>query len=943
MANFRHALTFGASALALAFPMAGHAQQAAPDRPVTTAVIIVTGSRIIRNGAAAPTPVTTVTTETLAQTAPSNLPDALNRLPQFLGSASQYRSVTFNATAGLQGNYLNLRGLGPQRVLVLQDGTRVPPTSATNAVDSNIMPQMLIERVDVVTGGASAAYGSDAVSGVVNYILDKHFTGVKAQAQHGISNYGDGSSYRLGLAAGTPFAGGAGHAEFSVEHYVNEGIKSQAERPYWDDLALLVGTGSVTSPYTQITNAHFNDVTFGGLIRTGPLAGFKFEPNGSVTPFQTGTASRTSNVVVGGQGGYQPPTVLVPRLETSQAFGRLSYDFTDGLSGFVQGSYGRSKTSYLSAFATRRAGTSNGITIFADNPFLAPSVRTALGTAPSFTMSRLFSDAPGNEQRSVTESYNIQAGLLGEVGALKWDATYVHGHAQLDLSQIEQNNRNFYAAIDAVRAPNGNIVCGVTLRNPTLLPNCVPLNIFGTGNLDPQSLAFIRQPSKSRIENSLDIVTANLRGDLFELPAGPVAFAIGGEMRWQKLEQSSNADPTVAVDYTGIRGVPNGVLPFATTNVGRANGKQTVKEGYVELNVPLLADVPLARRLEVNGAFRYTDYKTSGSVKTWKVGAIYEPIEGIRLRATASRDIAAPSLFDLFAGAQAAVAVNTDRLTGTASTSAIISSGNPNLKPEKADTLVAGLVVNPLPRLSFSVDAYRIKIRDAIGSQDAQTQLNDCFVSNGTAPVCALIIRPFPYSNTTPANFPTEIRVAPQNLAQIRARGIDFEVNYSLPLSGVLGNDSRLDLRAFISYLDSFRTKASTNAPVVERAGAVTAVATTAGMPQWRGMLQQVYRNDGFTFQLTERFTGSYRRTTTLEYFDPAYVKAPNRIYTDLYASQAIGERDKFTLFLQVDNLFNVKPPFLPATVNPGFTYPTDKTMYDVLGRYFTVGAKLRF
>ncbi|QJU58315.1 TonB-dependent receptor [Sphingomonas sp. AP4-R1] len=929
------------------------APSAAPEPPALSAPaaasqeaaseIIVTGSRTIRNGAAAPTPVTTLTSQALTQTAPSNIPDALNRLPQFLGSSSQYRSTTFNATAGLQGNYLNLRGLGPQRVLVLIDGNRVPPTATSNAVDSNIMPQMLIERVDVVTGGASAAYGSDAVSGVVNYILNKNFNGVQASAQRGVSTYGDAGSYRLGVAAGQGFAGDHGHIEASVEHYRNDGIPSQSQRPDYSRLALITGTGAANNPYTLVTNARFNDVTFGGLIRSGPLAGSQFNPDGTASPFTAGAPTGTSQVTVGGQGAVVPPTVLVPKLETTQAFGRASYEFTDTINGFVQGGYSRSKTGYLSAFATRRAGTSNGITIFADNPYLSPSVRTALGAAPSFTMSRLFSDAPGNEQTSLTQSYNVMTGLEGTLGGLHWDVNYTHGRAQLDLSQVEQNNRNFYAAVDAVRAPSGQIVCRVTLVNPAFGQGCVPINVMGLGNLDPAALAYIRQDSRSRIVNRLDVVGANLRGDLFDLPAGPVAFAIGGEARWQKLRQTSNADPSIAVDYTGIRGVPSGVLPFATTNVGAARGSQDVKEGYAELNVPIFKDQPFAKRLELNGAFRYTDYKTSGSVKTWKVGGIYEPMGGIRLRLTASRDIAAPSLFDLFAGQQAQVGTNTDRHTGVTSLSTIVSSGNASLQPERANTLVGGLVLQPsfIPRLTFSIDAYRIAIKDAIGSQDAQTELNDCELSGGTAPVCALITRPFPYSNTTPANFPTTIVVAPQNLSALRVKGIDFEVNYTVPLEPVVGIGGNLDLRAFVSYLDSYQTKANATANFIERAGRVTTVATTAGLPKWRGLVQQAYRNGGLTIQLTERFTGSYRRTTT-EAFDPAFVEAPNKIYTDLYVSQGF-DQNRYSLFVQVDNLFNVKPPLLPATVNPGFTYPTDKQNYDIVGRVFTIGAKARF
>jgi iron complex outermembrane receptor protein len=943
-----------ASASAQAGPAeAVPADQAAPSeaavKPNASAAaedIVVTGSRTIRNGAAAPTPVTTVTAQALAQTAPSNIPDALNRLPQFLGSASQYTSATFNATAAPQGNYLNLRGLGSQRVLVLLDGTRVPPTSSSNAVDANIIPQMLVERVDVVTGGASAAYGSDAVSGVVNFVLNKKFKGIEATAQRSISTYGDAPSYRVGLAAGTGFAGDRGHIEASVEHYENDGIARQDDRPLYAGQPLIVGTGAANNPYTQITNARFNDVTFGGLIRSGPLAGNSFNPDGSVSPFVSGTATGTSNVVAGGQGAYVPPTVLVPYLKTTQAFGRASFDFSDSLGAFVQGSYAQSRTGYLSNFATRRGGTSSGITIFSDNPYLTPGVRGALGATPSFSLSRLFSDAPGAQQRSDTVSYNIEAGLNGRFGkGLRWDITYVHGDAILNLSDLEQNNRNFYAAVDAVRGPDGRIVCGVTLRNPSLLPGCAPLNVLGTGNLNPAALAFINQVSRYRIENRLDSISANLRGNLFDLPAGPVAFAIGGEARWQHLVQTSNANPAVPVDYAGIRGVPTGVLPFLSTNVGAANGRQQVKEGYVELNVPVLADMALARRLEINGAARYTDYRTSGSVETWKVGAIYEPVKGLRLRGTVSQDIAAPSLFDLFSGAQATVLTQSDRHTGVTGPLTQITQGNPGLRPERAKTVVVGVVLQPsfLPGFTASVDGYRISIKDAIGTTDAQTQLNDCEASNGTAPVCALITRPLGYSNTSAANFPTQLIVAPRNLATLKVKGIDAEVNYMIPLNGALGLNGRIELRGFASYLDTFDTQASPTAAVIHRAGRVTTVATTAGLPKWRGLLQQGYRNAGFSLQVTERFTGSYSRTTQAEAFDPNYVQAPNLTYVDLYVSQAVGKKDALSLFVQVDNLLNASPPLLPATVNPGFVYPTARTTYSVLGRNFTVGARLKF
>lgn len=919
---------------------------AASAEPDTLSEIVITGSRVIRDGSAAPTPVTTLTQQSLTQTAPSNIPDALNRLPQFLNSANQYRSATFNATQGLQGNYLNLRGLGPQRVLVLLDGARVPPTHTSNAVDSNIIPQMLVERVDVITGGASAVYGSDAVSGVVNYVLNKNFDGISVVAQQSLSDRGDAPSTRLGVAAGGGFDEDRGHALFSMEYYRNAGLPRQDKRPLYADLPLIVGPGTAATPFTQVRGARYNDVTFGGLIRSGPLAGFKFAPDGSVSPFVSGTPTTTSNIVVGGEGAYIPPTVLVPRLETQQAFARLSYDLSDSLNVFAQTTYARSETGYLSAYAVRRGGTGNGITIFADNPYLTPAVRAALGTTPSFTMSRLFSDAPGNEQKSVTRTLNTQLGVAGQIKGFNWDLTYVRGRSTLDLSQVEQQNQRFFAAIDAVRDSTGKIVCGVTLRNPALLQGCLPLNVIGLGNLDPAAIDWIRQASRSRIDNAMDIGALNITGDLFELPAGPLSVAFGGEVRGQKLNQTSNANPSITSDFTGIRGVPAGALTFSTTNVGVAKGSQSVKEVYGEVVVPLLRDVPMAERLEATGAVRYTHYRTSGSVTTWKLGAVYAATPDVRFRGTLSQDIAAPSLFDLFAGAQAALAAQPDVHTGITATLTQITAGNPNLDPEKGKTLVGGMVFTPraIPGFTLSVDAYRIKIRDALQVTNSLLELNECEASGGTAPVCDLITRPLPFSDRTPANFPSRVIVAPQNLAILKTEGVDIEASYRFPLSRLFsGLDGDVDLRGFVSHTATYDTQDRASVPVVHRAGRVATLATTAGIPKWRGSLQQGYSRGGLTIRVSERFTGSYKRSAS-EPMDPALLNAPeNRIYTDLYVSHSVGLGASSEVFLQVDNLFDVDPPELVATINPGFTYPTDKTKYDIVGRNFTVGVRLRF
>lgn len=933
-------------------PTGAYAQQqdgakASEEAEATDAAIVITGSRVVRDGSAAPTPVTAIAAETLSQSAPSNLPDALNRLPQFMNSQSQYKASTFSSTLSPQGNYLNLRGLGASRVLVLLDGNRVPPTTNNNGVDINSIPQLLVERVDVVTGGASATYGSDAISGVVNFILDKKFNGIKGVAQSGISTYGDGASYRFGLAAGTGFAGGRGHIEASIEHYHSDGLPRQDQRSLYNNFALAVGAGTATNPYSQVYNTRYNDIAIGGMIRSGPLSGQVFNSDGSVSAFVHGTATGTTNVEVGGSGPVIPPTALVASLETTQAFGRLSYELTDNLEFYAQGNYGRSKTGYVSAYVMRRAGTATGITIFADNPYLNSSVRSALGSTPSFTLSRIFSDSAPNEQSSVTEAYNVSTGLSGDLGGWKWDVNYTYGHAELTLLQREQNNKRFYAAVDAIDegfyktgVNNGNIVCRVTLVNPSAVPGCIPLNVIGQGNLNSAAIDWIRGLAGFTVTNEMNLVNANIRGDLFDLPAGPVSIAIGAEARWQKLNQTSNADPAVAIDYTGIRGVPSTALPYTSTNVGIASGTQDVKEAFAELAVPILKDTPFFKALDVTGAVRFTDYKTSGSVTTWKAGFSWQPIEDIRLRGTISRDIAAPSLYDLFQGQQKQTFAYPDvHVTGAPTGSLIqVNAGNPNLKPEKADTLTIGAVFKPsfAPRLTISADFYRIKINDALQVTSALQENQDCENSGGTAPVCALITRPLPFSDRTLANFWTQVIVAPQNLASLLVKGVDIEAGYRVPLGG-----GDLDLRAFVSYLDTYDTKLTPAATTVNRAGAVVGGALAGGLPRWRATLTQGYSKGGFNLRVTERWTGSYRRYTTETFTDTAY--SPNRTYVDLYLSQRVEGWGSMEPFIQIDNLFNVKPPEMAGCCNPGFAYSTDKAAYDVLGRYFTAGVKLKF
>ena len=924
-------------------PAAAQAQEAPKSAEVDE--VVVSGSRIKRDGFLSPTPVTVLTAENLQDRAPSNMADALNRLPQFLNSISNNQSSTFSAAGNPQGNFLNLRGLGVNRSLILLDGVRVPPTNASGGVDINMLPQTLVKRVEVVTGGASAAYGSDAVVGVVNFILDTEFTGIKGSLQGATSYKGDHDAVKASVALGRPFAGGRGHVLFSAEHFDVAGLR-QADRRNGDANILTVGTGAAANPYRVVSDARYPNMVFGGLIASGPLANNRFLPDGSLTRFVQGASTGAgSAIVVGGDGGFHPSSQsLLSGLRTDQLFARVSYELTPAVKAHLQATFGESRNTFDVGAISFTPAT---ITIFADNAFLTPAVRAGLGATPSFTFGTIRRDLPLSTVDLLNNSLTFNAGLEGELGAgWTWDATYVYGAAKQRQISREANLTNLYAGIDAVRDPAGRIVCRAALINPARYSGCVPINLFGEGNVTPEAIAYLRQPSQFQVDNEINIVDLNFQGDIFSTWAGPISVAFGGELRRQTLNQTSNADPAIPRDFSSLRGVPANSLWFARQNVGVAAGKVTVKEAYAEAVVPLARDLPWAQALDLNGAVRVTDYSTTGRVTTWKVGVNYQPFSDLRFRATASRDIAAPGLSQLFAGLQASPssAATPDPHTNTTGTYLIQNSGNPDLKPEKGSMAVVGFVYSPswLEGLSVSADVTSLLIEDAITTQQANLQIIDCESSGGTAPVCDLIIRPRPFSDRSAANYPTIVNVVPQNLSKQYSVDVDFEVSYRTALSRLSpGLSGDVGVRVLATYNPTIDRKVSAFNTTQEGAGGTFGGdLVNDGFPKWRGSAEFLYRNGPIEVIVSERFTGRFRRDYFQVFADTKV--APNVIYTDLSLKYALADENRTVAFLTVENLFNKKPPLVPSAQNPGLQYPTNKRAYDVVGTYVTLGLRFR-
>lgn len=918
--------------------------------------IVITGSRIVRDGYTAPTPVTIATTDDLARATPSNIPDAINKLPQFQLSSSPSRSTHNFANSAAHGNILNLRGVGGSRTLILFDGVRVPPTTYRGEVDVNVIPNLLIERVEVVTAGASAAYGSDAVAGVVNFVLNRNFTGIRGVAQAGISERSDNETYRLGVAGGFELFGGAGHALLSAEYYTNDGMLRN-ERDTGRVGYVIAGRtpgagtpGSAANPFVIYPNSRQTVQAEGGLVVTGPFAGQRFLPDGSLTPFNPGTPTGTPGFSVGGDGFTIPyGTSAVSEQENLQLFGRFSYEFSPAVSAYVQGNFSRSDMTYF-ALANALAPPTPA-TIFADNAFLRPEVRAQLVNAGvnSFNISQYFGEAAGpNRTEERTDFWMATAGLEGTfAGDWRWNASYTHGSSEHNLRQFDLFDfQKIYAALDAVVDPgSGNIVCRPTLDpDPAIrarFQGCVPFNIQGFRAYSPQALDYVTGTSTYDAFVRQNSFAVNLQGSLFDLPAGPVDVAVGAEYRRQSLRLESNAAPSLLdtpeernAYFAGLRGVSPSALFFFVTNVGTANGSVNVKEGYVEVNVPILRDTPFFNSLELNGAARVTDYSTSGTVYTWKAGATWRPIPDLLLRATRSRDIRAPALFDLFAGDQFGIGTLVDPVSGQTGNVAQITGGNPNLQPEIADTFTVGAVVSPsfLPGFSMSVDYFDLEIDRAIGTLSISQIVQNCAASNGTAPECGLITRPSPNA------FPTGARIAPANIAFLQTRGIDFDASYRTRL----GNGD-LSVRLYASYLDRYRTQQSATAPVFEFAGRGTTANQPIGRPKWRGTLNVNYTVNDFSLFVSQQYIGPL----TLGSPEPNQIWAEPDVgavwYTDLTLSQKLPAfGGDIEMFLTVNNLFDRDPPLIPGTL-PGLNLPTIISLYDTVGRTYTVGARFRF
>lgn len=931
--------------------------QAAPAvEPSTAPDITVTATRIIRDGYSAPTPLTVFGEEDIARSGEANVFQAAVQLPSLAGSnaTTTFGTTQSTGTGGL--STLNLRALGTNRTLTLLDGQRVVGALNIGVTDAGAFPQALVKRVEIVTGGASASWGSDAVAGVVNYVLDHDYVGLKANVNAGITTYGDDRQGRVSLTFGTKFLDNRAHLIVSGEIQRNDGVPRGIGNRGWYDGTRIVQRTIAATPAGQpqyLVLPHTVDMRLapGGLITAGPLRGIAFGPGGVPYNFQYGPISDGANMSGGDQvGDIGNNSNLDAEQKRETLYVRLAYDVSDRFTLYGTYNYGAVRTLAHSYPGQYRTGN---LTIQCDNAFLPVSVRDACATnnITSFQYGSYIADLPDTIAVNERNMDRFTAGFDGSLdlfgGEWKFNAYYAHGQTYTE-SRILNNTLNslLFAAIDAVEGPNGTIVCRSAAARAA---GCVPLNIIGTGVASQSAIDAISGEPWLRTWLTQDAAAASTSGEPFGLWAGPVSLALGVEWRRESFRQEAD------VFSTGNGGNP--LLSAAgnnwfTGNFRPASGSYDVREAFVETVVPLTDSAALGKA-ELNLAARATDYSQSGYVTTWKVGATWEtPLNGLRLRGLVSRDIRAPNLSELYRAPQNFTGTVIDRFPPFAGLNQTINQAtlsNLNLKPEKSQTKQAGVVYQPewFSGFSVSADFYDIQVRGGIGTISAQQTVDLCF--QGNTATCDSIVR-----NT--AGQIAEVRLVPFNLASTKTQGLDLEASYRKPLDAIFpGAGGTITLRGLATHVFSYETNSGLlNAITQQLSGQ-----NSGSIAKWRVYTTQSYSNDRFSFSVTERYISpGVINNNWIECTANCPVPTINNptvnnnriagaLYVDVGGSVKLTNPDrglKSELYFKIDNLLNLDPPLAAsAGANPYLVRATNAALYDLLGRFFRVGVRLSF
>lgn len=950
--------------------------------------IIVTGTRIARPDLETSSPVNVVGAEEISLRQSSTAEDLLRDLPSVRPSLGP---AVNNGSDG--SSSVNLRGLGDNRTLVLLDGRRLVPFGLDGITDLNTIPVALVERVDVVTGGASSVYGADAVAGVVNFVLKRDFSGVDLSTNYRISGRGDAQSFRADLLIGANTDDGRGNVVLGLGYQKREALEV-TERPI-----AAFPISSTTGLFTGSTASVPTILTAPGNAALGigtSSVGAAFDPaTGLLRP---ATAADTYNTNLSTY--FQTP------FERYNAFAQAKYEFTPALEIYGSAMFTRNLvTLQLAPSAT----FTNTYRLPLSNPYLPVGVRNQLCNSIGFTAAQCtaaagaqgatdpnYREIPVIAQRRFVEygprsnpiestQFQVQVGARGAITeTLRYDLSAQYG--ETNQNQTRGNWGSFsrvQQALRAYRTPTGQLVC----NDPS--NGCVPLNLFGpAGSITRDQINFFALDAFIRRKVQQTVVTGGVSGDLFGLTSpfasSAAAFSVGAEYRRLQARSSPDAPSQIQGEVlgTGARTPPD-------------FGEISVKEVFGELIVPLIEDKPFFNNLTLEAGIRYSDYNTTGASTTWKAGGSWEPVDGFKFRGMYQRAVRSPNIQELFQSpvqglgnltvdpcqanqlpnaaanpglaalciATGAPASQIGFISAPSSTQInVTTQGNRNLDVERASTITLGAVLTPAfaPGLAVTVDFFDIKVRNAI-TQPAQGDiLNGCY-SAALNPsytfnaFCQLIGRNPLNGSLNGAGETPGVILGYSNLGVIKTRGIDAGVSYRFDLA----DDSALRLSANGTWLDYYQFQANPNSINRDCTG-VYSTNCTNPRPEWKVNSRLTYTRGIFDVSLLWNYISSVKlepfNATAIRPLTTPQAGGPNpatvldafeRIgaysYFDLAIRANPTERLEFTL--TVENLFDKDPPLVGSGVggtafNNGNTFPTT---YDAIGRTFSVGARIKF
>ncbi|HEY5566330.1 MAG TPA: TonB-dependent receptor [Gammaproteobacteria bacterium] len=934
--------------------------------------VFVTGSRISRDGFDTPTPVTAIDADYIEGLGLVNVGEAVQQLPitraQFTPLTNGWGS--FNVGAQI----INLRGLGPTRTLTLVDGRRHIPSTNSGTVDLNLIPPLLLDRTEIVTGGASAAYGSDALAGVINVILDKDLEGLRWQADYGQSAEGDGSSTHVSAAGGFDLFNGRGHLIIGGEYEDADGIDSCIRTRDW--CASLPGnvTNFANAFNGQPRNIRTDDVKAGGMTSGGvivgfptplapgsPLYGIQFDAAGNPAAYTPGQFVGFTQLGGDGLSFYETTNIRVP-VERYSVMAHMDVDVGDTTNFFVEASIGYVDSWNLGAARWFSGPTS--FTIQRDNAFLPASIASLMDAngITQFRLGKHWDDWGRIRSQSTNDTYRLVIGADGDLSDdWRWDAYYQLAYDSRDQSLLRNPIGSGptvggvfsrpWRAVDAVIDPStGDPVCREVLTNPVAAaadPGCVPLNPFGLNQWDPAARDWVLGTLYEWFKMNEYVVAGNVQGEIFELGGGPIGVAAGIEYR----------DDSGAITHDECSLVSCYWLNYGDDYAGDLK----VTEAYAEAALPFLRDRPGARLLELDVAFRQTHYRNSREAHvvhsgpaagqlvpaasstidatTWKFSALYDPTDWLRFRATHSRDIRAPNFQELYSLTASQLGAINNPWTGIAQNPIVIGGGNVDLGAEEGDTLTYGVVFSPTSDwgqgLQLAIDYWEVEVHGAVGTLGAQQIVDDCF--RGNQLTCSLI---------DGAGGPiTLINNVNLNLDVYDTKGIDLEALYQKPLAG----GASLGLRVFATRTDELTTVVGGVA--TDWAGRTAGTFGGFGAPDWNVNASVSYARDRYSITLQTRYiSDGVVDPRYLEPGDAGYNAAnvftindndvDSAIYTALSARYELpmgGDRS-WELFGAINNLFDKDPPLVPDAF-----YPTNTTYFDQIGRTFRVGVRADF